>query len=55
MKHITLAYTSAVKTGRWYGIASDAEEAERRLRRYLNRRHPRLTFTVTLVESVPVE
>ena len=55
MKHIVLAYTSAHRSGHWYGIAPDAEEAERRLRRYLTRRHPRLTFSITLEETTPVE
>ena len=55
MAHFDLAYTNGHRSGHWYGIAPDAKEAERRLRRFLNRKHPRLTFVITLASMTPVE
>lgn len=52
--YFVFSYRDHKGGGTFHALASTTEEAERRLRRWLNRKRPYRKYTITLIETVPV-
>lgn len=53
MKCFVFSYRDARGGGRFYGMATTAEEAERRLRSFLRRKRPARKYIITLEQELP--
>lgn len=54
LKYFVFAYRDSRGGGTYHSLAKDAQEAEKRLRSFLNRKRPFRKYAITLESVMPV-